>query len=585
MVSLNIDPSTGRPINVEAKPFKLEDHPVDDSGRRLKVAVIGAGFAGIIAGIRIDQRLRNVDLDIYEKNNGIGGTWLENDYPGLACDIPAHAYHLTFEPNLSWSAFYATGREILSYLTRVVDKYQLMRFIRLRHLLTGAEWNEEKGQWTLSFDLLDEAGSKVGETTKVADVVLQGMGGLNRWNWPDIEGIHDFKGRLLHSAKYDEAPEGAKGKRVAVIGSGSSAIQIVPALQPFAKQLDQYVRGSAWVAAPFASSELLKRSPNGTNHKFTDEELARFRDDTEFYNEFRHAQEAELNCLHHLTFHGSAGQVAAVAEFKEAMSAKLAKKPEIAERLIPTFPVACRRLTPGPGYLEALVEDNVDFRPVDIKRVTATGIEGSDGEHREYDSIVCATGFDSTYRPRVPIIGRNGKNVQDVWSDIPTNYLSMAIGPEFPNYFMINGPNSATGAGSLVIILEREVDYLVEALAKIQRENIKAMAVKQGAVDDFMSYVANYFPATVFGQPCRSWYKAGKLIGPVVALWPGSCLHAVKTFKHPRWEDYEYVSANKEHENRLGWLGNGWTEEDVDGDTAFYLKEVNYPPVPLKVEV
>jgi len=296
--------------------------------------------------------------------------------------------------------------------------------------------------------------------------------------------------------------------------------------------------------------------------------------------------EKELNGVHGVTMKGSDMQKGAVSAFKELMEHKLASKPHIADSLVPTFPVACRRLTPGPGYLEALVEPNVDFLNSGIKRITATGIESNDGTHREYDEIICATGFDTTYRPRIPIIGRGGLNVQEAWKELPTHYMTMAIGPEFPNYFMINGPNSSLGSGSLLVMFEREVDYIVEAIAKMQREGIKAMSVKKEARDDFMEYTTEYFKKTVYSEKCRSWYKAGKEEGPIVALWPGSCLHAIKVLKHPRWEDFDYVQTTQK--NRLAWLGSGWTEVEMEEDTperntAPYLDEIDVPPVPKGV--
>ncbi|GAA6016737.1 hypothetical protein JCM11491_000226 [Sporobolomyces phaffii] len=580
-ISIDLDETTGLPRGLGTSPFRLEDYPIDDGHRKLKVAMIGAGFSGIIAGIRIDQRLKNVELNIYEKNHQVGGTWFENSYPGLACDIPAHCYSLTFAPNYNWSRFYAPGPEIRQYLEDVAAKYRLERFIRYLHKLTRAEWNEETAQWSLSFDLMNEAGDKVGEKTETADVVIQGMGGLSRWDWPNIPGIHDFKGKKLHSAAYTEGAEEQKGKKVAVIGSGSSSIQIVPALQPHATQVDNYVRGSAWIASPFASNQLLKRSPDGSNHVFSEEEKKFWNENPAEYQAFRKSMEKELNSVHGVTMKGSEMQLGAVEAFRQLMQTKLAKKPHIAEKLIPTFPVACRRLTPGPGYLEALVEDNVDFVSTGIKRITETGIETEDGNHREYDTIVTATGFDTSYRPRIPIVGRNGSNVQDLWADVPKHYLSMAIGPDHPNFFVVNGPNSSLGSGSLLVLFEREVDYIVECIAKMQRENYRTMSVKQEAVDDFMTYIETYFRKTVYSEKCRSWYKKGLEEGPVVALWPGSCLHAIKTLKHVRWEDFDYTSATPQ-KNRFAWLGTGWTREEMEteGDTAFYLEGIDVPPVP-----
>ncbi|GAA6040905.1 hypothetical protein JCM8097_003180 [Rhodosporidiobolus ruineniae] len=581
MISIDLDPTTGLPRTLNTSPFSLEDHPVGNNGKKLKVAVVGAGFSGIIAAIRLDQRLKDkVDLDLFEKNYSVGGTWYENSYPGLACDIPAHVYSLTFEPKFDWSHFYAAGPEILSYLQDVAKKYKLDRFLRYGHLLTAAHWDDESKQWSLSFDLLDEAGKKTGEKTVVADVVIQSLGGLARWDWPEIPGLMDFKGKKLHSAAYKEGPEEQKDKTVAVIGSGSSSIQIVPTLQKCAKQVDNYVRGSAWIAEPFASTELLKRNPDASNYKFTEEEKKHFAEDPEDYLRFRKSMEHELNNVHGVTLQGSALQVGAVKAFRELMERKLASKPKIAKSLIPNFAVGCRRLTPGPGYLEALVADNVDFVSCGIKRVTETGIEDNEGNHREYDTIVCATGFDTSYRPRVPIVGKNGTNVQDLWNDLPTHYLSMFIGPDHPNYFVINGPNSSLGSGSLLILFEKEVDYLCQVIDKMATEQYRTVAVKQEAVDDWMQYVTAYFPGTVFGTKCRSWYKKGLEEGPVVALWPGSVGSALEVLAKPRWEDFTYESASPQ-KNRFGWVGNGWSKIETEGkDTSYYLDNIDYPPVP-----
>ncbi|BGP55503.1 hypothetical protein JCM8202v2_003107 [Rhodotorula sphaerocarpa] len=559
----------------------MEDHPLGQTGRKLRVAMIGSGFSGLTAAIRLEQRLPEVELDVFEKNHSVGGTWYENAYPGLCCDIPAHCYALTFEPNPRWNHFYAHGPEILAYLRGVAAKYKLERFLRFGHKLVSAVWNEETAKWHLTFDLVDEKGEKHGKKEVDVDVVIQGMGGLSRWDWPNIPGLQDFKGTKYHSAAYPTGAEAEEGKRVAVIGSGSSAIQIVPAIARYAKRLDNYVRGSAWIATPFASDELIKRKPDASNVAFTEEEKERWAQNADEYMAFRKNMERELNGVHAVTLLGSDMQKGAVQAFREMMEKKLSAKPHIAEAFIPNFAVGCRRLTPGPGYLEALCEDHVDFVSSPIDRITETGIQSADGSHREYDTIVCATGFDTSFRPRIPIIGRNGSNLQDLWDQpAPPHYLSMLAGPDHPNFFVVNGPNSSLGSGSLLVLFEREVDYAVSCIAKMLREDYRTMSVKQGAVDDWMEYVGAYFPTTVFGTKCRSWYKKGLEEGPVVALWPGSCLHAIETLRHPRWEDFEYTSAAR-HGNRFGWVGNGWSPtEAAGGDTAYYLDEIDYPPVP-----
>ncbi|KAM0787268.1 hypothetical protein ACM66B_006503 [Microbotryomycetes sp. NB124-2] len=565
--------------------FNVEDFPIDSAQRKLKVAMIGAGFSGIMAGVRIPQRLRNVDLTIFEKNESVGGTWFENHYPGLCCDIPAHCYSLTFEPNPQWSKFFAPGPEILEYLRNVSQKYKLDRFLKLRHKLVDAKWQEEIGQWKLEFQVTDENG-RVTKLEDTFDFVIQGMGGLSTWDWPEIPGLKDFKGRLLHTAAYEGTEKDEQGRRVAIIGCGSSAIQVVPTVQPYAKQVDNYVRGKTWIATPFASGELAKRQPDLRNHTFSEEEKQAFLADPEAYHKWRHQLESELNSVHEVTQKGSNLQKAAVEAFTTIMKQKLAAKPEIAEAIIPKFAVACRRLTPGPGYLEALVEPNVGFITDHIAKVTENGIATVDGQHREYDTIVCATGFDTSYKPRIDIVGRNGTKLSDLWSDVPKHYMSMAAGPDFPNWFIVNGPNSSLGSGSLLVLFERQVDYITEVISKMQREGLKTISAKQDAIDDFMQYISHYFERTVYSEKCRSWYKAGRELGPVIGLWPGSCLHAIKTLKHPRWEDFDYTQAGQA--NRFAWLGNGAAEEEIGGpetglDRAFYLNEIDQPPVPTAV--
>lgn len=580
--------------------FKLGTFSIDEY-RPIKVVVIGAGFSGIIAGIRFPQRVPNLDLTIYDQNAGIGGTWYTNKYPGLACDIPSHCYQLTFESKTDWSSFYAPGAEIRSYLQSIVDKYKLMRYIKLRHRLVHARYDEPTGKWQLRIRRLmvqtDGAGSEAEvyeEFEDTADVLFTGVGSLSRWGWPDIAGLRDFKGELFHTADFDvgnktwqEATEDWQNKRVGVIGVGSSAIQIVPALQPRVAKIVNFVRGKTWISTPFASAklaELLKRDPDAQNYVFTDEDKAAFRD-PEFYKHFRHELEADLNSVHQSTLKDSGMQSNARAAFHAHMVKKLAKKPWIADLLIPQFGVACRRLTSGPGYLEALCEDNVDFVATHIKHITSTGIELVDGTHQDFDVIICATGYDYSFHFDFPLIGRGGVSIQEKWTPHPSTYLAVCT-DGFPNCFMSLGPNSGVGSGSLLVLIERQIDYAIEATKKLQRERLKSIEVKQEAVKDFDAYLEHYFPKTVYSEKCRSWYKMGKEQGRVVALWPGSCLHAVRAIQYPRWEDYNYEYADGVR-NRMHWLGDGQTydEKTMQGDRAWYLsdEEVDIPPVPVDI--
>lgn len=365
------------------------------------------------------------------------------------------------------------------------------------------------------------------------------------------------------------------------VPKGSSAIQMVPALQPKVAHLFNYVRGKTWLASPFAITklaELTVRDPKGENYSFTDADREAFKDPA-YYKTFRHELESDLNSVHPAIIRGSAIQQGAQKAFKENMLKQLAKKSWIADHLVPDFSVGCRRLTPGPGYLNSLTRDNVDFISTPIKRITATGIETINGHHQELNAIICATGFNTTFQLPFPFIGRAGVSLQDVYTPHPITYLSVCV-PGFPNWFQALGPNSAVGSGSLLVVIERQIEYAIKATSKLQRERLKSIEVKKEAAQDYDEYIEHYFPTTVYSEKCRSWYKMGKDEGRVAGLWPGSCLHALRVLEHPRWEDFDYEQLH-EIKNRFHWLGEGQTynEKTMTGDRAWYLRdsEVDIP--------
>ncbi|KAF8899234.1 FAD/NAD-binding domain-containing protein [Infundibulicybe gibba] len=591
--------------------FQLGNFCVNEP-RPMKVVVIGAGYSVLpntkypcnIRSISYRQKIQNLDLTIYESNAGVGGTWFANKYPGLACDVPSHVYQLTFAEKTDWSAFYAPGPEIRGYLESVVDKFKLLPYIKLEHRVVRAEYSEPKGKWRLTIRrkrsaLVDQGGKwdwavDFEEFEDTADVVFSGAGALSRWSWPDIAGLDSFGGKLIHSADWDTGEGSGAGweetvkswgdKNVAVIGVGSTALQIVPALQPKVKHLVNYVRGQTWLAAPMLKERLLQLSGGKevTNYFFTPEDKKSF-EDPEYYKTFRRDIESHLNAGHGLTIRNSEMQIGARAQFKEDMVCRLEKKPWIADYLVPDFAVGCRRITPGPGYLEALCEENVDFVPTPIHRITPTGIETIDGDTQDLDIIICATGFETSYKMPFPVIGRKGVTLNEKYDPHPRTYLSVAV-DGFPNWFQGLGPNGCLGAGSLLLLIERQVDYAVAATLKLQRERLKSIEVKKEAVDDFDEYLES-----VFSEQCRTWYKMGKEDGRVVALWPGSALHATHALANPRWEDFNFEPLNGSA-NRFHWLGDGHSVADKDSkaDTdrslayleAWYLKNENidFPP-------
>lgn len=230
--------------------------------------------------------------------------------------------------------------------------------------------------------------------------------------------------------------------------------------------------------------------------------------------------ELELQSVHGATITGTPEQVGARGIFLENMKRRLAGNPALIDDLIPSFPPVCRRLTPGPGYLEALTDDKVDVVTSPIAKVDAEGIITADGKHHPTDVLVCATGFDTSFTPRFPIIGRNGVSLAQRWKQTPETYLSFAV-DGFPNYFICLGPNAALGEGNLLLLIEKEIDYFTECVMKMQRDNIRAMGPRKESVSRFTKHCDQYFSRTVFSEKCRSWYKGGTEDGRVTALWPG----------------------------------------------------------------
>lgn len=534
----------------------------------MKVIVIGAGWSGIYCGIRIPERLRNVELVIYEKNAGVGGTWYENKYLGCACDIPSHSYQYTFEPNPDWSSLYAPAAEIQAYLERVANKYSATRFIKLQHEITGCRWDEKTAKWHVSVSNL-ATGATVHDS---CDVLISGRGNLNTPSWPDIKGFKEFKGEVMHSATWNESYDFTQ-KRIAVIGSGSSSIQIVPSLQRLpGTHISTFVRSKTWISPPFGANLFSKY--NFKSPTVPPELREHFKNDPEAYLKFRLIIEEDGNSIHAVTMKGTPVQLGAKDLFYQHMKEKLKSKPEIFEALLPSFSPGCRRLTPGPGYLEALTQDNVAFITSPITHISETAIHTADGKAHEIDVLVCATGFKSSTAPPFPVTGINGLSLEEKWEKRAVTYMGHSVS-SFPNLFTMLGPNSAIGTGSLTNMIQNVGDYIIRCIRKIQKENIASMVVKPARERDFTEYVDTYFKDTVFNDECRSWYK-NKGTGEVVGLWPGSTLHFVEALRSVRWEDFDYVYDGELDDggevNRLAWLGNGWSVKQIEEkDLAWYL--------------
>ncbi|KAA8911483.1 hypothetical protein FN846DRAFT_1000864 [Sphaerosporella brunnea] len=538
-----------------ATTFSLEEHPIDATPP-LKVIVIGAGIAGINAGILFPIKVPHLSLTIYEKNAEVGGTWFENIYPGVRCDLPAHVYQSTFSPNPAWSEHYATGPEILEYWKSVARKYEVYKYIRFSRRIKKAEWNVETKRWEVTVENVETGEVVVDE----ADVLVTAIGHFNAWKLPEYPGIEEFEGHLRHSSNWDPTFE-PEGKRIAIIGNGASGLQITPQLQKVASHIDHYVRNPTWVATSFGGEER-KLEP------FTPDQLSSFQDPAT-YHAFRKPLESQFFRRFSSIFKGSDTNIALRNSIVEKTVERLKDKPELVEGIFPSFSPSCRRLTPGPGYLEALTKDNLEYIRTPIKRFTKGGIETVDGVERKVDAIICSTGANVSFAPPFPIVS-SGIDLSEAWKPtgsigFPKTYLGVAA-PKFPNFFFIGGPSATGYAGTIPHSYETQAVYIAKILRKIATQGIVSITPSDGAADEFHTYADAFWPKTVLSEECSSWYNGGVKGGRVRGLWPGSSTHATLARREPRWEDFVY---ERKSANRFAYFGNGWSsrelrEEDVD---------------------
>jgi cation diffusion facilitator CzcD-associated flavoprotein CzcO len=470
--------------------------------------------------------------------------------------VPSHSYQFSFNPKHDWSALYAPSSEIRAYLESTAELYGVNRFTKLEHEVTNCRWDDGEGKWHIQVKQPD--GSMIEDTS---DVLISARGLLNNKQWPNIDGLCDFKGEIMHSAAWNE-DYNFKDKKVGIIGLGSSAIQIIPKLQKVPGiNLSCFIRGRTWISPPLGQHS--QEELGLESIYFNRDQIDRFKIDPEAWLKFRMKIEADANNVHAITLKGTEMQKRAQATFEQGMKERLTKKPHYMASLKPSFAPGCRRLTPGPGFLEALVEDNVSYIRDPISHISSQGLTTEDNHFHALDVLVCATGFYTSSAPPFPITGLNNLSLSEHWRDRPTNYLSLAT-DAFPNFFTMLGSNGAIGEGSLTMMIESTGDYICKAIRKLQKENLKSLVVKPARVADFLAYVDAYFRGTVFMDDCQSWYKKngqGESGAVVTGLWPGSTLHCIEALRSPRWEDYEYeylAEASGAEVNQMGWLGNGW---------------------------
>ncbi|THC98097.1 hypothetical protein EYZ11_002449 [Aspergillus tanneri] len=555
------------PVNVkspESKPaFEIEEHPIDQV-RPIKVGVIGAGLAGITAGVLFPAKLPGLDLKIYDKNADVGGTWFENTYPGVRCDIPAHVYQSGFAPNTQWTEEFAQGAEIREYWQGVARKYDVYRHLRLQQKVERAEWIPQLAKWRVTIQDLKNNKTYQEEL----DVLINAIGHFNDWQLPNYEGINQYQGKLFHSSHWQHDVE-LQGRRIALIGNGASGLQVLPSIQPLAHHVDHYARNRTWVADSFGTTGVRRLEPN----IIPPEQRETFKD-SERYQQYRKSIEQGYFSRFGAIFKNSPENLEQREKWTQLMLGRVIDKPELGDLIIPDFPPNCRRPTPGPGYLEALTKPNVSYIQTPIQRFTSTGIVTVDGQERPVDVVICATGANVDHAPPFSIIA-DGIDLKTAWKHdglwgFPYNYLGVAT-PGFPNLLWIGGPHSTGHGGSVPNSLENQITYIAKILRKIRSQGIQSLAPSKQAADDFIEYCDRFYPRTVWtgnddstpGQKnCRSWYNGGRPGGRIHGLFPGSAAHLNYLRRDPRWEDWEYTYTNPSG-NRFAYFGNGWTTRET----------------------
>ncbi|KAI1855661.1 hypothetical protein JX266_000526 [Neoarthrinium moseri] len=527
--------------------------------RFVRIICIGAGASGICLAYKLNRSFTKFSLTVYEKNPGIGGTWYENRYPGCACDVPSHNYTFSFDPKPDFSSVYAGSNEIRSYFEDFVSKHGLSHLIHMSHLVTRATWDEEKGEWTVEAKNL-----ATGQTVEsVCDILVHATGYLNKPAWPHVSGLENFKGIKAHSADYDETID-LRGRDVLIIGGGSSAVQILPAIQPIVRSAKIIIRTPSWML-PDISTE---------TSTFTSHQIEEFVNKPELLMALRQENERTMNSIFTVYMKNSVLQNQAKALLKSATK-DILREYDSVDALIPEFSVGCKRVIPsGFRFLRTLKEANVNVIHSSASSFNSSGCITEDGQYHEADVIICATGFDTSYVPRYPVIA-SGLNLQSEWSRSIMGYMGVGISG-FPNTFTLLGPYTPYSNGPTLIAAEAQADYICSFIDRYQTEPIHSMTIRPSVCKEFTEQVATVMEKLVWTDNCRNTHNNSRVGSRVPTTWPGSTLHYLEAIREPRWNDWDFQYRG----NRFAWMGNGVSQAEWDPttDLAYYIRQHDDSP-------
>lgn len=495
--------------------------PKSPAKANLKVVttvIVGAGFSGIGAAVRLKEAGIE-DFIILERAAEIGGTWRDNSYPGIACDVPSLLYSFSWDQNPDWSTAYAGGREIHGYLDSIVERYDLRRHIDFGQSVTGMVLDEAQGVWHVTTD----------SSTYLARTVIQAGGPLADHKLPDIKGFDEFEGKVIHTARWDHDFD-FTGKSVAVIGTGSTAVQVIPELVDMvgkSGRVKVFQRTAGWVVprANVAMPEVVKST---------------FRKLPLVQRGLREAAYWSTEPAALALVWNTVATTAMAAACKAYLNATV-EDPWLRRELTPQFRPGCKRMLLSSDYFVALQRDNCELVTWPMDRICAEGIRVSDGLIHTFDVIVCATGYDvHKFGTTFDIVGLGGRLLQDEWKRGAYAYKSVSVAG-YPNLFLTFGPNSGPGHTSAVPYMEAQIDYAVEAIKMIVNRDLKTLDVKREAQDAHNEDLQKRLAKTTWNSGCSSWYLTEDGFNP--SMYPGFATQFRRQLRHVELADYRATGS------------------------------------------
>jgi cation diffusion facilitator CzcD-associated flavoprotein CzcO len=477
------------------------------------VAIIGSGFSGIGLAIRLRQEGVE-DFVVLERNEGVGGTWWANTYPGCACDVPSHLYSFSFAPNPAWSRTYSKQPEIREYLRRVVDDFGIAPHIRLSCTVEGARWDEAAKRWEV----------RTSQGPVRARVLVSGTGPLVEPKIPDFPGLERFEGPAFHSARWDHSVS-LHGRRVAAIGTGASAIQFVPAIAPHVAKLHVFQRTPPWVM-PHSSRPV------------TRVEKTLFRRFPPVQRLVRGAIYAGRELLV-LGFVKHPRVMPLLERVARRHMTRHLSDPALVEKATPDYTIGCKRILPSNDWYPALARDNVELVTDAVAEIRERSVVSADGTEREVDAIVFGTGFHVVDMPVGRLVhGRDGRALADVWNGSPRAHLGCTVAG-FPNLFILLGPNTGLGHSSMIYMIESQIAYVVGALRELRERGADVVEVREDVQERSNAVLQEQLRGTVWSTGCKSWYMDEQGRNPT--LWPDWTWRFRR--RTARFDPAEYVVA------------------------------------------